>query len=56
MDALAVRVRLSTDDQMLLTDAIPWAGARALWQLIAGDTFLHFSEHAEAIERSVAGE
>ena len=51
LDALTSRVRLRTDEQMLATDAMPWAGGRPLWQLIAGDTFLHFPEHAEAIER-----
>ena len=53
VDALVARVRLRTDDEMNATDAIPWAGRRPLWQIIGGDTFLHWPVHAEAIEKAV---
>jgi hypothetical protein len=52
VDALVARASQRTDDQMNVTDAIPWAGARPLWQLIAGDTFEHWPQHAEAVERA----
>ncbi len=52
VDALVARVRQRTDDEMNTTDAIPWAGKRPLWQLIGGDTFLHWALHTEAIERA----
>jgi hypothetical protein len=42
-----------TDDEMNATDAIPWAGERPLWQIIGGDTFLHWPVHSEAIEHVV---
>jgi hypothetical protein len=36
---------------MNATDAIPWAGARPLWQFIGADTFLHeWPVHASQIE------
>ncbi len=53
VDALVARARLRTDDEMNATDAIPWAGRRPLWQIIGGDTFLHWPMHSEAIERAV---
>lgn len=52
VDALVARARLRNDDEMNANDAIPWAGRRALWQIIGGDTFLHWPLHAEAIERT----
>ena len=52
VDALGARAGLRTDDEMNATDAIPWAGKRPLWQIIGGDTFLHWPIHAEAIERA----
>ena len=54
MSALVERARVRTDDDMLATDSVPWAVKRPLWQFIAGDTFLHFAEHAKAIERAHA--
>lgn len=47
------RASLRTDDEMNATDAIPWAGERPLWQIIGGDTFLHWPLHSEAIEHAV---
>ena len=49
---LIERTGLRTDEQMNATDAMPWAGDRPLWQIIGGDTFLHWPLHAEAIERA----
>ena len=54
VDAIVVRAGLRTDDQMNATDAIPWAGKHPLWQIIGGDTFLHWPLHAEPIERHVS--
>jgi hypothetical protein len=53
VDALAARVRLRSDAQINAADAIPWAGALPLWQLIGGDTFLHWPSHSGAIERAM---
>ena len=50
VDALIAQVRLRTDDEMNATDAIPWASG-PLWQIIGGDTFLHWPLHSEDIER-----
>jgi hypothetical protein len=52
MEAIVERARLRTDEEMNATDAIPFAGARPLWQQIGGDTFLHWPVHAAAIERA----
>jgi hypothetical protein len=53
VDALVEQVRLRSDEQMLATDAIPWAPDRPLWQFIGNDTFLHeWPAHAEQIERT----
>lgn len=51
VDVLIARVRLRTDDEMNATNAVPWAGGRPLWQLIGGDTFLHWPLHSSDIER-----
>lgn len=55
-EALLSQARLRTDDEMNATDAIPWAPERPLWRFIAGDTFLHWPLHAEAIERAATRE
>ena len=52
VDALIERVRERTDEQMNATDAIPWGGDRPLWQQIGGETFNHWPEHTESIERA----
>ena len=52
VEALVERARLGSDDEMLATDAVPWAPGRPLWQFIAGDTFLHWPLHSEAIEQA----
>ncbi|MGB2694045.1 MAG: maleylpyruvate isomerase N-terminal domain-containing protein [Dehalococcoidia bacterium] len=56
VEALSAQARLRTDDEMSDTDAIPWAPNRPLWHFIAGDTFLHWPLHAEAIERAATRE
>jgi hypothetical protein len=52
VDALIARIRERTDDEMNATDAIPWGGDRPLWQQIGSETFNHWPEHAESIERA----
>ncbi|MEX2246331.1 MAG: maleylpyruvate isomerase N-terminal domain-containing protein [Dehalococcoidia bacterium] len=52
VDALVVRARLRTDDEINGTDAIAWAPGRPLWDFIGGDTFLHWPLHSDAIERA----
>lgn len=52
IEAIVERVRLRSDEEMMATDAIPFAPGRPVWQFIAGDTFLHWPVHAEAIERA----
>lgn len=54
VDALVERVRPRSDQEMAATDAIPWAAALPLWQLIGGETFLHWPSHSDAIERAAA--
>lgn len=55
VDALVERVRLRSDAEMDATDAIPWAGALPLWQLIGGETFLHWPSHSDSIEPRLRG-
>jgi len=55
VDALVEQVRKRKDDQMNATDQIPWAGARPLWQQIASETYEHWPEHADDIERAARG-
>ena len=54
VDALAERASARSDDQMNATDAVPWLPGRPLWHIIGGETFLHWPEHSEAIERAAA--
>jgi hypothetical protein len=54
VDALIARLRLRTDDQMNATDAIPWAGARPLWQIVGAETFEHWPNHAATLEAAAA--
>jgi hypothetical protein len=54
IDAVVEAARARTDEQMKATDAIPWAPGQPLWALIGAETFLHWPQHCEAIER-VAG-
>lgn len=54
VDALIEQTRRRSDDQINATDAIPWGGARPLWQQIGSETFNHWPEHAESIERAAA--
>jgi hypothetical protein len=54
VEAIVKRACLRTDEEMNATDAIPFAGARPLWQQIGGDTFLHWPLHAAAIERAAS--
>jgi hypothetical protein len=53
-DGIAERAATKSDDEMAAYGTIPWAGARSLWQFIAGDTFQHWAEHAAAIEQASA--
>jgi hypothetical protein len=55
-DALVERTRLRSNDEMKATDAITWAPGLPLWQFIGGDTFLHWSSHAEAIEEAAGAQ
>jgi mycothiol maleylpyruvate isomerase-like protein len=57
VDLLVERVRLRSDEDMLVTDAIPWPGQdRPLWQFIGYDTFLHeWPAHSAQIEGAAAG-
>lgn len=52
VNALIDRIRERTDEQMNATDAIPWGGDRPLWQHIGNETFDHWPEHTESIERA----
>jgi hypothetical protein len=54
VDTLRAQIGKRTDAEMNATDAIPWAGARPLWQQIGSETFEHWPEHAAAIERAAA--
>jgi hypothetical protein len=54
VEAIVERARVRTDEEMNATDAIPFAGARPLWQQIGGDTFLHWPVHAAALERAAS--
>jgi hypothetical protein len=57
VDRLIESAAQRTDDQMNVTDAIPWAGERPLWQLIGTDTFLHeWPAHAQQIENVARAE
>lgn len=53
VDTIGERVGQRSDEQLAATDAVPWAGPRPLWQFIAGDTFVHWPHHSEAIERAL---
>ncbi|HEY7268829.1 MAG TPA: maleylpyruvate isomerase N-terminal domain-containing protein [Dehalococcoidia bacterium] len=52
--AIISQVGSRTDADMARTDAVPRAQGRPLWQFIAGDTFLHWPQHAAAIEAANA--
>jgi hypothetical protein len=52
VDALIEQASMRTDDEMLATDTLPWAGARPLWNKIGTETFLHWPAHTEQISRS----
>ena len=52
VDALISRVRRRTDDEMNATDAIPTDPGRPLWQFIGEETFLHWPQHSDDIERA----
>jgi hypothetical protein len=52
VDALVVRVRSRTDEEMNKTDALPYAAPEPLWQQIANETFEHWPEHADDIMRA----
>src|SRR5438045_2619548 len=54
VDAIVERVRMRSDDEMNVLDAVPWAKGRRLSEFIGGDTFLHWPLHAEDIERATA--
>ena len=43
-------------DKAIIQNAVPldWAGGRPVWLLIAANTYLHYSEHQEAIEKWLA--
>jgi hypothetical protein len=49
------QVRLRDDSAMLATDAIRWSPGEPLWKLVGAETFLHWPEHADEIERAAAG-
>ena len=52
-DGITDQARARTDEQMLATDVIPYASRkRPLWQKIGSETFLHWPQHAEAMERA----
>jgi uncharacterized protein DUF1706 len=55
VDALVEQIRKRNDDQINATDAIPWGGARPLWQQIAAETFEHWPRHADDIVRAARG-
>jgi hypothetical protein len=54
VDQVAERTAVHSDEQMLATDAIPW-GSGPLWEQIGGETFLHWPEHSEQMERARIG-
>jgi hypothetical protein len=53
VDTIVERVEERSDEQMAAAGAIPWAPQRVLWQFVAGDTFVHWPHHSEAIERAL---
>jgi hypothetical protein len=54
VDALVEQIRKG-GDQMNATDAIPWGGARPLWQQIASETYEHWPQHANDIMSAARG-
>jgi hypothetical protein len=54
VDALVDRLQLRTDSDMLIS-GVPWdEPKRPLWQQVGSETFLHWPEHTEDIERARA--
>jgi hypothetical protein len=52
VDALVARLTLRTNAEMNASDAIPWAGARPLWQTVAAETYRHWPAHSADLERA----
>ncbi len=48
------KARALSDEAMRATGSVPWAPERPLWRFIGGDTFLHWPQHSEAIERAAS--
>ena len=53
--ALVEQIDKRKDDQMNAPGQIPWAGARPLWQQVASETYEHWPEHADDLERAARG-
>jgi hypothetical protein len=52
-DAIVMQLRERSDEEVNRVGAIPWAPGRPLWEVVGGDTFLHWPVHTEMIELAV---
>jgi hypothetical protein len=48
-------VRDAPEDDLFQPDRFPWRENSPLWKLVGGNTFWHYDEHAQSIERWLEG-
>lgn len=44
-------VKKAPEEALLQVDRFPWRKGSPLWEMVAANTFWHYDDHAEAIER-----
>ena len=52
-DAVLQQVRARSDEQLNASGALPWATNEPLWKSIASETFAHWPDHSDDLERAL---
>lgn len=52
-DAVLEQIRKRSDDDLNASGGLPWATDKPLWQSVASETFAHWPDHSDDLERAL---